>query len=110
MHAVEEIRKAPDVVQKLIAGLLVTCTCGCTVSNDRYAAHVNGDYNGENSNAAKSETIKNVLSQPADAPLTSVEMQLQTTLAKRSLATSPEHNILRMKTGGQVSMLKYMYT
>ena len=47
-------------------------------------------------------TIPNILSQPHNSPLTPLERELQTTLVKRSLATSPEENVMQLKIGGQV--------
>ena len=94
LHDREETKKAPEVMQKLIGGLLVTCTCGSAVVNEKYAAHVNGECSIE---ASKSDSIEAVLVQPANAPLTPVEVQLQTTLAKRSLAASPDQDIICMK-------------
>lgn len=86
-------------------GLLVSCTCGETVTNNMYAMHTTGG-SIQDSRVSQERviTISDVLSQPVNSPLTPVERQLQTTLAKRSLATSPEENLLVMKTGGQVSI------
>ena len=94
---------------QLLSGLLVSCTCGERVSNGNFAAHARGECNTSVTVSAQS-TVHDVLSKPKDSPLTPLEMELQTTLAKRSLATSPEQCLLQMKTGGQVYQLKSINT
>ena len=101
LHGVGEIRKAPYAVQKLLSGLLITCTCGSTVTQGAYTAHVKGEECS--SDVSHAVSIHDVIAQPVYSPLTPIEKELQTTLAKRSLATSPEENVIHMKTGGQVS-------
>ena len=50
-------------------------------------------------------SVDNILSHSLSTPLTPVEVRLQTRLAKRSLAASPEDNILKIKTSGQVILM-----
>lgn len=69
------------------------------ITNGSYAAHVKGECSIEMSTTMN---ISEVMTQPINSPLTQIEKELQTSLAKRSLATSPD-NVIRMKTGGQVS-------
>ena len=85
-------------------GLLVSCTCGETVRNGQYRAHAAGESTDMESSVAKGRvmTIPNILSQPHNSALTPLERELQTTLVKRPLATSPEENVIQLKTGGQV--------
>lgn len=47
-------------------------------------------------------SVDYVLQQPTTAPLTAIEVKLQTSLARRSLGSSTE-NVLQLKTGGKVS-------
>ena len=105
----DDIKSAPAMQQQLLSGLLVSCTCGERVSNGNFAAHARGECNTSVTVSAQS-TVHDVLSKPKDSPLTPLEMELQTTLAKRSLATSPEQCLLQMKTGGQVYQLKSINT
>ena len=50
-------------------------------------------------------SIGELLNRTTSTPLTPVEVKLQSRLVKRSLASSPEDNILHVKTGGQVKNL-----
>ena len=59
---------------------------------------------------AQDTTVENILSQSLSTPLTPVELRLQSKLAKRSLATSPDDHILKIKTGGQVCQYPNMNT
>ena len=80
-----DIRRVNSVVQWLMEGLLVSCTCGETVTNNMYAMHTTGGSIQDNGvSQERVITISDVLSQPVNSPLTPVERQLQTTLAKRS--------------------------
>ena len=97
-----DIRRVPSVVQQLLEGILVSCTCGETISNRDYAKHTTGGH-CSNDEGRRVTMIDHVLAQPINSPLTPIEIELQTTLARRSLATSPEENVIQMKTRGQVS-------
>ena len=93
--------EAAPLIQKLLGGLLVTCVCGKRVTNESYTTHRE---NGCCTEAEESHivSVKDVLVQPATTPLTAIERELQTLLAKRSLAASSDDGLLCMKTGGQV--------
>ena len=60
----------------------------------------------ENGSAGISEfsAIATVMKAPVNAPLTSLEEKLLTNLVRRSMSQSTE-NVLRVKTGGQVSIM-----
>ena len=92
------IEVAP-LIQKLLGGLLVTCMCGKNVAKQDYIVHRKS---GCGTNVPQAVTVESILVQPACTPLSPLEMELQTSLTKRSLATSPDGNLLRVKTGGQV--------
>ena len=49
------------------------------------------------------DPLDQILQRPADSPLSPLEQELQTALVKRSLSTCDKGNVLRLKTGGQVS-------
>lgn len=48
-------------------------------------------------------TVQDVMQRPLDSPLLPSEEHLQSRLAKRSLASSPEDSVLKVITGGQVT-------
>ena len=102
LSGTDNIRRVSSVVQQLIEGLLVSCTCGETVINRLYAMHATGhSTQGESEMSdGRVTTLSGILSQPHNTPLTPIEREQQTTLAKCSLATSPEENIIYLKTVG----------
>ena len=101
LQNLDTIQSASSVVQKLIGGLLVACTCGSRVVLEGYSAH-RDDGCSPGSDACQTVSVQDIMARPIDSPLSLMERELQTTLAKRSLATASEGNIIRMKTGGQV--------
>ena len=105
----DSIRSVSSVVEQLIEGLLVSCSCGKTVMNREYPMHTctTGCQVGGVSEVSQGSvaTLSDILSKPHNSPLTPLEWQVQTNLAKRSLATSPEENTIHMKTRGQVSIV-----
>ena len=94
--------EAAPLIQKLLGGLLVTCGCGKKVSKESYATHRENGCHTEDEELS----VKDILVLPTNTPLTAIERELQTSLAKRSLATSSDDSLLRMKTGGQVHVIK----
>ena len=104
-HLRDFTMEAAPLIQKLLGGLLVMCGCGNKVIKESYKTH------RENGCCTEVEeldvvSVKDILVQPMNTPLTAIERELQTSLAKRSLATSPEDSLLRIKTGGQVQVIK----
>ena len=93
--------EAAPLIQKLLGGLLVTCACGKKVMKESYATHRENGCHTE-PEELHAVSVKDILVLPPNTPLTAIERELQTSLAKRSLATSPDDSLLRMKTGGQV--------
>lgn len=73
---------------------------------DTYSAHIDSSCQSCSSSSQDSPdtSIDEIMSRPLSTPLTAVEQKLQSRLAKRSLAASPEENVLKIKTGGQVSL------
>ena len=90
-HPFSTIRSGSTLVLKLVVGLLTECReCKQAVKVADYRAHCCNTYTQSPSERHLS------------APLTPIERQ-QSSLARRSMATSPEeNNILRIGTGGQV--------
>lgn len=68
---------------------------------DAYSQHVDSGCQSQYNLLPSGTSVDETLKRPT-APLTPVELKLQTRLAKCSLAVCPEKNVLRMKTGGQV--------
>ena len=95
------IQPASNVLQKLIGGLQLSCTCGATVTFETYESHRKEGCNHKCSTHGEM-SVHNIIMQPVDSPLSPIERELQTSLARRSLAGSNGENIIRMKTGGQV--------
>ena len=93
------IRSGPTLVLKLVGGLQTECReCNQVVKVANYHAH-----NCDTCTQSPSEVrVEDVLQRPLSVPLTPIERKLQSSLARRSMATSPEENILQIRTGGQV--------
>ena len=97
------VRPAAQLVLSLLGGLCVMCDkCGGHMRLESYSQHVDSGCRVHCNSPSQDTTIDNILRQPITTPLTSVELTLQSKLAKRSSATTPEENVLRIKTGGQV--------
>ena len=99
-HTFSTIRLGSTLVLKLVGGLLTECReCKQAVKVADYRAHRCNTHTQSPSEVR----VEDVLQRPLSAPLTPIERQLQSSLARRSMATSPEeNNILRIGTGGQV--------
>ena len=101
------VRQASALTVSLLASVCVICgACGSHMRQDTYSKHIDS---GCKSNGASSPSsspvdtsVENMLNRDITTPLTPIELKLQSRLAKRSLATSPDDNILKIKTGGQV--------
>ena len=93
-------RPASSLILSLLGDLCVICEqCKGHVKLSTYHQHV---HSGCQSCYASPSSVDDVINRPLSAPLTPVEHRLQTCLAKRSMAISPEENILKIKTRGQV--------
>jgi hypothetical protein len=102
------IRQASPLILSVLASLCVVCSkCGDHMRQDTYSEHVDSSCRSCSSSSQDSPdtSIDEIMSRPLSTPLTAVEQKLQVKLAKRSLAASPEKNILEIKTGGQVIFL-----
>ena len=106
------VKKATPLFQKVLGGVQVICQqCTGVVKLDCYKEHAENCCSGKITTACttctssepseKELSIGAILSKGSDAPLTPVERDLQTNLAKRSLLQDPQ-SLLRIKTGGQV--------
>ena len=94
------IREASSLVLNVLKELPIKCqSCSSQVSLGEYTAHLRSSCN---QHTAEVITVEDVLMRPMDSPLQPAEQQLQASLARRSMATSPDDSILRVKTGGQV--------
>ena len=90
-------RPASSLILSLLGDLCVVCEqCKGHVKLSTYHQHV---HSGCQSSYASPSSVDDVLNRPLSAPLTPVEHRLQTSLAKHSMAISPEEKI---KTKGQV--------
>ena len=97
------VRPASQLVLSLLGSLCVICgECMGHVRLETYSQHVEAGCTVNSNTPSQDTTVEDILSQSLTTPLTPVELRLQSKLAKRSLATSPDDNILRIKTGGQV--------
>ena len=47
LNHLDKIKEASKVIQKLIAGIIITCSCGLLITNGSYAAHVKGECSTE---------------------------------------------------------------
>lgn len=107
------IRAASSLVINVLKQLRVNCkSCSTVVHLANYIPHIDS---GCKHYREALITVQDVMQKPLDSPLLPSEEQLQSRLTKRSLATSPEDNILRVKTRGQVTIdntqgCKYVYT
>lgn len=96
------IRPASALILTILRGLCVICEqCKGHVKLDEYDNHVRTCCGCPIPSSSPS-SIEDILSHPLSTPLSPVEHMLQSKLAKRSMAVSPEENILKIKTGGQV--------
>ena len=97
------VRPACQLLLSLLGALCVICgECGGHVRQEDYSQHVDGGCTTHLDSPSHDNIVGEVLNRPITIPLTSVELKLQSKLAKRSLAASPEENVLKIKTGGQV--------
>ena len=103
------VRSASPLLLGLLASLCVICVkCGSHMRMDTYSKHVDTGCQTCSTSASQDSpdmSVDNILSRSLSTPLTPVEVRLQTRLAKQSLAASPEDNILKIKTGGQVILM-----
>ena len=87
------LRSASNLIQKILRGLLVKCAeCGQKVllNNHSESECIDGQH--------QISTLQDILESPIDASLTNIEQKV-----KRSLTGSTQDNLVRVKTGGQVS-------
>ena len=87
---------ASQLVLRLLGSLCVIC--GECMGHVRLEAHVEAGCIINSNPSSQNTTVEDLSNQSLTTPLTPVELKLQSKLAKRSLATSPDENI---KTGGQ---------
>ena len=103
------LRPASSLLLGLLASLCVICVeCKSHMRLDTYSEHVDSGCQSNSTSASQDSpdtSVDEILSRPLSTPLTPVEVRLQTRLAKRSLAASPEDNVLKIKTGGQVILM-----
>ena len=69
---------------------------------EAYSQRIDGGCKSHHNSHSHDTSVEEIVNQPITTPLTSVELKLQSKLTRRSLAASPEENVLRIKTGGQV--------
>lgn len=94
------IKAAPSLVISSIGSLCVIChKCNQHVQLNLYSDHSCKPLGMQ---VSPQTSVDDVLQQPTTAPLTAIEVKLQTSLARRSLGSSTE-NVLQLKTGGKVS-------
>ena len=102
------IRSALQLTQSMLGRLCVVCDkCQSHLKLDKLKEHVHASSSSLTHTGQLSSpvSLEDILNQPNTAPLTSIEQKLQTSLVKRSLSTSPEEKLLRLKTRGQVYTL-----
>lgn len=108
------IRQASPLILSILASLCVVCgKCGEHIRQDTYSENVDSSCQGCSNTSTQDSpdtSIDEIMSRPLSTPLTAVEQKHQNRLAKRSLAASPEENILKIKTGGQVIFYYQQYT
>ena len=101
------VRQASPLLLSVLASLCVVCVkCGDHMRKDTYSEHVECSCQScsiSSSQDSPDTSIDKIMNRPLSTPLTAVEQKLQSRLAKRSLAASPEENVLKIKTGGQVN-------
>lgn len=103
------IRPASQLTQSMLSRLCVVCEkCQSHLRLDKLKEHVSNSCSTHSEEVPPSVSVEHILNRPSTAPLTPVEQKLQTSLVKRSLSTSPEERILRVKTRGQVYTYMYM--
>ena len=99
------VRPASPLLLNLVASACVVCTeCGAHVRHDAYRESRCQTQCSATSQDSPDTSIGELLNRTTSTPLTPVEVKLQSRLIKRSLASSPEDNILHIKTGGQVKI------
>ena len=98
------IQEASSLVVNVLRDLSVRCKfCSSQVKFSDYCAHIKSSCK---QHTAAVVTLEDVLSRPLDSPLLPAEQQLQARQTRRSLVASPDDNVLRVKTGGQVTKLQ----
>ena len=97
------IQEPSPLVMNILRQAKVNCkSCKLVVQLGNYIPHLDSQCARHMETLV---TIQDVLQRPLDSPLHPSEQQLQSRLTKRCLASSPEDNVMRVKTGGQVSAL-----
>ena len=105
------VRQASPLLLSVLASLCVVCVeCGDHMRQDTYSEHADSSCQSCSTSSSQDSpdtSIDKIINRPLSTPLTAVEQKHQSRLAKRSLATSPEENVLKIKTGRRVSYHYY---
>ena len=98
------IRKPPDVVMDLLAGLLVNCKkCQRPVKASIYQQHLDTGCTAHVVlDSPSRHSLREVLNAPADAPATPVEVRAAGHVLQRMLQQGESGNIIRVPTKGKV--------
>ncbi len=97
---------AAEVVQKVVGSLLLRCEClGCgkAVQLHQLRDHVESGCQRTELNSPSKLTVGQILSRRLDAPPTSAEQRVATSVVKRLINTSPSSGHVSLPTAGQVS-------
>jgi len=99
------IRSAPPIVLSMLESVCVVChKCTRHMKVRDFIQHTKTSCEHEQQVVQEHSSVQDLLQQPLTAPLTAIEQKLQTSLARRSMNSSD--NVLQMKTGGKVELLK----
>ena len=116
-HQTASLSPAGDVVVKIIGTLLLRCSdCGSTVELGRMREHRESKCAVVVPPSPSRLTLRQIMSQLADAPPTVVEKKLANSVVKRIMNTSAHQSssssadLVTLPTAGQVTLpYKYMY-
>ena len=105
------IRSPPPLLVTLLSDLLLHCAkCGKLVKTSKYLKHTESNceqFTQPVMNSPSKVTLKDVLSKPVSTPATPMERRVTEHLVRRLLDESPEENIIKVPTRGQVSRIYY---
>ena len=105
------IKQASTLTQNFLGMVETACPeCGTSVMLQNYGLHT---CNNTTTPSSMPNQVTTILTRGPDIPLTAIEEQLQSNLARRAMSQNPQ-SLLQIKTGGQVRLVYtihiiYMY-
>ena len=104
----DTIKQPTQFFLSILGQVEIVCkTCREKVKMENHANHCCGSHD-QPGTSMSSSGVEAILSRDLNTPLTPVEEQLQSSLARRSLSQSTQP-LLRIKTGGQVGIIYTPY-